>query len=418
MALLAVAVVYARPALAADDCKAKVVGFPVKIEGAESGLVQTATATYGARITVRVEVSPCPTAPAAPATQNPAKPAEPQTKDQSSQQDGQSWIPGFRHADILRLVPYLDARPLKGIYPESIDPHNHLLTYHLARTEGSKEAWSDLLSNPGFDPRVMTFSVGLEDKEQLETSATLRLIVIRKQWLILAIAIFLVVLYIFFRLAARTPLLRDGGLRRSNMPGFSVLWSREPKDADLGPFSLARSQMSFWFFLVIAAFVLIWLVIGDTDTITQGVLVLIGISAATTLGATAIDSSKSDASAPKPAEKSDGFLNDILSDLTGVSFHRFQIVVWTVVLGFIFVRHVLNHLAMPEFSTNLLTLMGISSGTYLGMKLPDKPAPAPVDSPANKPPNSAGVGEAGGNSDPAVQPGGTPDPPVQPPAQP
>jgi hypothetical protein len=390
IALAALVLVWACPAKAADDCKGKVVGFPIRVEGAESGLSQTATATYGGRITVRVDVSPCPKPPAAPATQSPgnpdqapspsnAKPAEPssdQKKDQTSQ-DGQSWIPGLRHSDILKLVPYLDARPLKGIYPESIDPHNHLLTYHLARTEGSKEAWSDLLSNPGFDPRVMSFSVGLEDKEQLQTSATLSLIVIRKQWLMLAIVIFLIVLYIFFRLAARTALLRDGGTGAGVMSGFSVLWRRSPKDPNLPPFSLARTQMSFWFFMVIAAFVLIWLVIGDTDTITQGVLVLIGISAGTALGATAIDSSKGDPSAPRPAETSKGFLNDILSDTTGISFHRFQIVVWTIVLGFIFVRHVLNHLAMPEFSTNLLTLMGISSGTYLGMKLPDKASPAP-----------------------------------------
>jgi len=135
--------------------------------------------------------------------------------------------------------------------------------------------------------------------------------------------------------------------------------------------------MAFWFFLVITAFVLIWMIIGDTDTITPGVLVLIGISAGTALGATAIDSGKRKTT-PEPVrgEESRGFLNDILSDGTGVSFHRFQIVVWTIVLGFIFSRRVLNHLAMPDFGTNLLTLMGISSGTYLGLKLPEHYAPA------------------------------------------
>ena len=161
------------------------------------------------------------------------------------------------------------------------------------------------------------------------------------------------------------------------MPGFSVLWRRPSPDTKLGPYSLARTQMAFWFFMVITAFVLIWMIIGDTDTITQGVLVLIGISAGTALGATAIDSSKRQ-NTPDPAagEESRGFLNDILSDGTGVSFHRFQIVVWTIVLGFIFSRRVLNHLTMPEFGTNLLTLMGISSGTYLGLKLPEQFAPA------------------------------------------
>jgi hypothetical protein len=52
-----------------------------------------------------------------------------------------------------------------------------------------------------------------------------------------------------------------------------------------------------------------------------------------------------------------------------VTFHRFQIVVWTLVLGVVFVSEVLTKLAMPVFDNTLLTLMGISSGTYLGFKV-------------------------------------------------
>jgi hypothetical protein len=66
-------------------------------------------------------------------------------------------------------------------------------------------------------------------------------------------------------------------------------------------------------------------------------------------------------------------LVDMLRDGDGISFHRFQIVVWTVVLGIIFVRAVAKDLAMPEFDTTLLGLMGLSSGTYIGFKFPEKP---------------------------------------------
>jgi hypothetical protein len=52
-----------------------------------------------------------------------------------------------------------------------------------------------------------------------------------------------------------------------------------------------------------------------------------------------------------------------------IAFHRFQIVVWTLILGVVFVSEVLTKLAMPVFDTTLLTLMGISSGTYLGFKV-------------------------------------------------
>jgi hypothetical protein len=70
------------------------------------------------------------------------------------------------------------------------------------------------------------------------------------------------------------------------------------------------------------------------------------------------------------------FLMDILSDDATdgarriITFHRFQIVVWTLVLGMVFVSNVLSELVMPTFDSSMLVLMGISSGTYLGFKLP------------------------------------------------
>ena len=64
------------------------------------------------------------------------------------------------------------------------------------------------------------------------------------------------------------------------------------------------------------------------------------------------------------------FIKDILSDDGGISFHRFQIFTWTIVLILIFVASVYNVLSMPEFDATLLALMGISGGTYIGFKLP------------------------------------------------
>ncbi|MEO8069986.1 MAG: hypothetical protein ABI652_01180, partial [Acidobacteriota bacterium] len=70
------------------------------------------------------------------------------------------------------------------------------------------------------------------------------------------------------------------------------------------------------------------------------------------------------------------FYLDVLSDENGISFHRFQMAVWTVVLGGVFVYSVISRLAMPRFSDTLLMLMGISAGTYLGFKVPEKTPPA------------------------------------------
>jgi hypothetical protein len=68
----------------------------------------------------------------------------------------------------------------------------------------------------------------------------------------------------------------------------------------------------------------------------------------------------------------------MLSDEQGISLHRLQLFVWTLVLGVIFVADVYNRLSMPQFSSTLLGLMGISSGTYLGFKAPEnRGAPPP-----------------------------------------
>jgi hypothetical protein len=70
------------------------------------------------------------------------------------------------------------------------------------------------------------------------------------------------------------------------------------------------------------------------------------------------------------------FWLDILSDADGVTVHRFQNVVWTVVLGFVFVILTCTHHAMPVFDNTLLTLMGISGGTYVGLKVPEAKVPS------------------------------------------
>ena len=52
-----------------------------------------------------------------------------------------------------------------------------------------------------------------------------------------------------------------------------------------------------------------------------------------------------------------------------MTIHRFQMFAWTLVLAVVFVNGVLSDYAMPHFSNELLGLMGISSGVYIGFKL-------------------------------------------------
>jgi hypothetical protein len=189
---------------------------------------------------------------------------------------------------------------------------------------------------------------------------------------------------------------------------------------------------ALWFFVILAAYLLIGMVTGDfSNSINSTALILLGIGAGTVVGSALIDVSKDTQNAaqtkgaivatqaslaqldqgiasidkqlqevPPPSNdlnqervkkedektqvlsdyrkltrQSEHFLTDIMSDANGVSFHRFQMATWTLVLSLVFIKGVYENLAMPEFNTTLMGLLGLSAGTYLGLKIPEASTP-------------------------------------------
>ncbi len=282
-----------------------------------------------------------------------------------------------------KLVPYLNGRHVVGLFPEEISLSHNRLQFHLAITPENQAVWADLLREPVMR-RPISFTVGVEDQAPFDTTFDhankLALVIIPGLRGFFSLLVILLAAGAFAHLALKTGLIREPG---PPLP-----------DGRLRPYNLGRTQMALWFLLILTSYVVIWLITGNLDTITQSLLVLMGISAGTALGAAVIDSNKAAASAGSPPaaaagstvappfpeiqpappapQASRGFLTDILSDCGSYSFHRFQIFVWTLVLAVIFVTSVYNNLKMPEFSATLLGLMGISAGTYIGFKIPEK----------------------------------------------
>jgi hypothetical protein len=62
-------------------------------------------------------------------------------------------------------------------------------------------------------------------------------------------------------------------------------------------------------------------------------------------------------------------LRDWLTDGDVYSFHRYQMLAWTLVLGLFFVAQVWTNWELPIFEKTTFALLGITSGTYLGFKL-------------------------------------------------
>jgi len=273
------------------------------------------------------------------------------------------------HGDCRAIVLFIDGMAIQGLAPESCDKQSGHVRYRLQRTEKSDDAWHTLLGSPKHFFRKVSVSVGSDPQFSATSRAEFDLEIIPTHGLVIFCVIIVLGVVLFFWMCLRTSLIRSGSATVDPMRR---------------PYSLSLFQMAFWFFLVIAGYVFVWLITDELNTITASVLALIGIGAATAMGATLIDTGKA---APATADVSEGFLKDVLSDRDGISLHRFQMFVWTLVLGVIFIVSVYRSLEMPEFSATLLGLMGISSGTYLGFKVPEKtPADAPAGTTTPTPP--------------------------------
>lgn len=192
-------------------------------------------------------------------------------------------------------------------------------------------------------------------------------------------------------------------------------------------FSLARSQMAWWFITVLGCYLYLWLHdAADPLGILNGqAVVLLGISAATAGGAAAVDdnqdtpedalndamrqlglnsyedvvvlrkqianlgaalakdSGNTVAQSTLNAKqlllttyeqkvapfKTRGWLSDMVTDVNGATLHRLQAVVWTLVFGAVFVfESVKSGHSMPVLDDGMLALMGVSGAGYVGFK--------------------------------------------------
>lgn len=158
---------------------------------------------------------------------------------------------------------------------------------------------------------------------------------------------------------------------------YDVLRDESTCAAGDKPYSLSRVQLAFWSVIIICAFIHLWgLNDFDPNSVDLGKtsLILLGISAsAGILGRTIDGSDQSQVTAGKMTTRhqdvcSEGFWKDILSDSNGVSIHRFQNVMFTIILMSSYIISVYNG-TIPDFNDNLLILSGVSSGTYLGVKM-------------------------------------------------
>jgi hypothetical protein len=267
-------------------------------------------------------------------------------------------VVAVNHLDSLKgkpIVLFIDGMQLIDCMPLSTNMAKQELVFLLRRTDSTENVWKILLGRPTLSKSVIV-SIGIKNSSPIPSDPAEGRIVldILKSYLFwVFVAFFLGFLVVIIFLITKTSLLRDDG-PELNVNG--VIKKRM--------FSLARTQMLLWTILVVGSFVLIWSVTGEMNTIPGSILILMGISIATALCARSIGDPQ-----PNDAPTTGNFMKDIMTGSSDNELHRLQIVIWTIVLAIIFINSVYENLAMPDFNGTLLTLMGISSGTYIGFKL-------------------------------------------------
>ncbi len=330
--------------------------------------------------------------------------------------------------DATKLVPFLNGRAVRGNYPEEIHPDRNRLHFHLEIKPQNKEIWTDLLGAPHGLRHPVTFTIGLESESPFDSvydqSNPLPLTVISPVYGVIGLIVVLFTLVLFIWLARTTNLIREPGaavpgklrpynLGRTQMAfwfflvyvSYVVIWLITDSLDTITPSLLGLMGISAGTALGEALIdsgkdkassSQLQDLTSEKQSLETGIPELQSqinaVNAKPTLAQedttnrdslnkqladsrTRLAKVNQQIQALTPATTdadSQGLLRDILRDSSGYSFHRFQIFAWTIVLGIIFVSSVYNNLSMPEFSTTLLGLMGISSGTYIGFKFPEK----------------------------------------------
>jgi hypothetical protein len=234
-------------------------------------------------------------------------------------------------------------------------------------TEKGKENWKNLMEGLGKQRKEVPVSMGLINGPPLPSTYRAEFVRLSSAGTGLFIVVAIILGIGFAFVALKTGALRD---KEPAPPGVTVLPTERA-------YSLSRTQVAVWTLVVVYAYLFIWFITGEYNTeIPRTILVILGISAGTYATAVAVDKSKeNDPVNPATVAKSEGFFRDLLTDSGGAGLHRVQFALWSVVLMLVFAATVYETLAMPDFNTGLLGLMGISSAAYAGMKIPEKKEP-------------------------------------------
>ena len=190
----------------------------------------------------------------------------------------------------------------------------------------------------------------------------------------------LVMLLFMFKLAKSTDLIKD----------LSIQMPR--------PYSLASSQLFWWTAIILSCFIFKGIKEMTLPTLNPLALLLLGISAATTLSGKVIDNADRNTVSTnrhQDTTPSRNFLHDILSDAQGnYSIHRLQTFLFNAIIGIFYIVEFIHTSDFPNWdSAQVSALLGISDAGYIAIKNTENTASTLV-APLG---GNGGGGNGGGN---------------------
>jgi len=201
------------------------------------------------------------------------------------------WLQQPEH-DWSKFVLYLDGNQFPDLKPAIVDGTDEkgtaqkALRFDLLRTSQNRMAWTAVFGRRRegeFSNRNVTVTLQHPSVRVLgETSANLRVVSLTYFFWFIVFAVAFAVFFWF--LCYKTDMIR--------VPGAEPAGNDAKAKKKRKPYSLARTQMAFWFFAAIVSYGFIWIVTGYQINIPTSVLTLIGISVATGLSSAVVDSSK------------------------------------------------------------------------------------------------------------------------------
>ena len=265
------------------------------------------------------------------------------TKSDNSSGPVDSWIKvetsEFLHDPTKKIILYIDNVAVKSATTVNSNLQQGSYVFALDRSEMNKLFFS-------FESRTreMNVSIAEEGATPLKNAQPFTFHFYTKGWLQGSFICILIMIISIVVLVKKFEILKENS-------------------GTVKAYSLSSLQLIIWSSVIVVSIVFLSIGTGSMPSITNTTLILLGLAAITKAAANGIGTPVG----TQGQTALTGF-RGLMSTDGKVKIHRLQFLAFTFIYCGMFLYHVFTSLKLPEFDQNAWILMGISSGTYGGLK--------------------------------------------------